>query len=43
MNGTVTDPGKLWKIVVPTASIAVVVTLGLFVYYVRKKLRRKGE
>jgi hypothetical protein len=29
---------------VPTASIAVVVTLGLFVYCVRRrKLRRKGE
>jgi hypothetical protein len=46
INGTVIDSGfknQLWKIVVPTASIAVVVTLGLFIYYVKRKLRRKGE
>ncbi|KAE8125447.1 hypothetical protein FH972_020254 [Carpinus fangiana] len=53
-NGTVTDTGfknmkdignnQLRKIIIPTASIAVLVTLGLFVYYVtRRKLRRKGE
>ncbi|XP_059442198.1 G-type lectin S-receptor-like serine/threonine-protein kinase At1g11410 [Corylus avellana] len=53
-NGTVTDSGfkntkdrgnnQLRKIVIPTASFAVVVTLGLFSYYAtRRKLRRKGE
>ncbi|XP_059442193.1 G-type lectin S-receptor-like serine/threonine-protein kinase SD1-13 [Corylus avellana] len=34
---------QLWKILVPATSIAVAVTLGLFVYYVRRKLTRKGE
>jgi hypothetical protein len=39
-----TGNNQLRKIIIPTASIAVLVTLGLFVYYVtRRKLRRKGE
>jgi len=47
-NAAVTDTGfknlkDIWKIVFPTASIVVVVTLGLCIYYVRRKLRRKGE
>jgi hypothetical protein len=54
-NANVTDPGlqknlkvtenkQLWKILVPTTSISVVVTLGLFVHYVTRKLKKKkGE